>query len=132
MPRPARVRSQARHAAIERQPLTTTDPGLAAEVHHVLTNYLQDPRKYDTITTKYVDFCHLLDLEPFPADPIVISAWIVRCMTTVQPSSLKMYLAAVRYAQINTGYPWALGGDESIRRTGRSATSSVNFRRHDH
>jgi hypothetical protein len=50
-------------------------------------------------------------------DNVKIAGWILRIMTTVSTSSLKVYLAAVQYDSISLGYGWPLSGDPLVART---------------
>lgn len=97
------------------------DPGLAALYQHALHNYLVPTtrRNYDYLARTYVEFCELRDLQPWPADEVKICAWMLRLMTRVKPSSLKVYLAAVRFVQLNLGHGWSITGSETVRRTKR-------------
>jgi hypothetical protein len=71
---------------------------------------------YRSLAGNYEHFCALRRLQPWPADHIKVCAWVLRLMTRVKPTSLKVYLAAVRYAHINRGYAWTLTGHECLRR----------------
>jgi hypothetical protein len=97
------------------------DPGLAALYQHAQHNYLVPTtrRNYDYLARAYVDFCELRDMQPWPADEVKICAWMLRLTTRVKPSSLKVYLAAVRFVQINLGHDWSITGSEAVRRTKR-------------
>ena len=78
-------------------------------------------KSYSSVVRKYVLFCELHNLEPWPVDAIQLCAWIIRLLTTVKPTSLGTYLAGVRYVHINHGYTWTLTGNEYVRRTLRWA-----------
>ena len=99
--------------------LARTDPSLARLVHHVQHNYIVSSTKssYSSAAKKYIRFCELRHIRPWPCTQLKLCAWIVRLMTSVKPSSLKVYLAAVRFVHINQGYEWLLTGNEGIRRT---------------
>jgi hypothetical protein len=71
---------------------------------------------YACCAGSYERFCDLRGLQPYPADQVQVSAWIIRLMTSVQPTSLGPYLAAVRFTHINQGFPWLLEGNECVRR----------------
>jgi hypothetical protein len=75
---------------------------------------------YNSATNRYLDFCFRRRITPWPVDPMVLNGWIHHLMCTISTSSLRTYLAAVKYSQFNEGYTWTLNGDESIRRTIRN------------
>lgn len=118
VPRASRKHTR-RYTPLETHPLSRRDPALA----HRLRKALVDEhavhgtlRSYDTITAKYVEFCTLRDIPPWPVDGIKLGGWIIRLMSSVQPSSLRMYLAAVQFSSVNEGFRWTLQGDETVRR----------------
>lgn len=99
-------------------PLVVADHSLGARVlagheSHVVA------ASYSGHAQRHITFCRLRNIVPFPADGVTISVWIHWVTCTVAPSSLKMYLAAVRSAQLDRDIPWAISGDESVRRTRR-------------
>ena len=77
-------------------------------------------RSYDSVTKKYVEFCEVRGLRPFPVDDITLAGWILVLCTSVKVSSLKVYLAGVKHSQVSmTMDPWRLDGSEVIRRVMR-------------
>jgi hypothetical protein len=101
--------------------LTRNAPAHAAILQGVLATYVvpKTSSNYSGMALRYVNYCKILNMQPFPADGVKVSAWILRLMTSVKPTSLKVYLAAVRFAQINLGLEWKLDGDVTIHRTRR-------------
>lgn len=75
---------------------------------------------YNSCTSRYIAFCKIRQLQPWPVDPIVLCGWIHRLMCTISSNSLRSYLAAVKYTQHNLGHAWHLDKNESIRRTIRT------------
>ena len=97
--------------------LARADPALAAVVSEAITNYLVNPATYASAFKKYAQFCDDRKLEHFPAKEIVICGFILDSSTTVKQSSIKNYLAAIRYTQVNAGVKWEIPGQaEHVRR----------------
>jgi hypothetical protein len=63
-----------------------------------------------------VVFCRARDIVPFPVDEMWLAAFVRFKAMFVCSSSLKMYLAGIRYHQELSGFPWALSGSELLRR----------------
>ena len=88
--------------------LARADPALAVVVSEAITNYLVNPAAYASAFKKYAQFCDDRKLQHFPAKEIVICGFILDSSTTVKQSSIKNYLAAIRYAQVNAGVKWEI------------------------
>lgn len=56
----------------------------------------------------YRRFTSLRGLPVFPADGLVLAAWMYRMASYVKPTSMNVYLAAVRHHQELEGVPWVL------------------------
>ena len=99
-------------------PLRNSSPALAAAVAEALTAYVvpSTADSYGKIAARYVDFCGAHGVPAFPCDAVTVCAWLLRLMTSVKPTSLRVYLAAIRFGHINRGHPWTLTGNELIRR----------------
>ena len=99
-----------------------TDPWLASLVTNGITNHVVKSVRstYGSCTGRYLDFCSRRSLAPWPVDAITLCGWIHHLMGTISTSSLRMYLAAVKYSQFNYGHYWTLDGNEAIRRTIRT------------
>jgi hypothetical protein len=98
--------------------LVEGDPVLAGELADVLENYLVKSTRdnYNSVSSSFERFCSIRGMEPYPVDQIKLCGWILRLMTSVKPTSLKSYLAGVRFVHINKGYEWTLTGNECVRR----------------
>ena len=86
--------------------LAVSDPVLAARLSGVIVNYLVNPDKYDSAFRKYAEFCDTRGLRHFPATEQVLCGFVLDSSTTVSQSSIKSYLAAVKYSQVNAGVHW--------------------------
>jgi hypothetical protein len=100
-------------------PLVLASPTMAAALGEAMDNDIiyGTARSYDSVANNYVQFCEMRGLEPWPADAVLVSAWILRIVTRVKPSSLQVYLAGVRRIQLNLGHSWLLRKSEMVRRT---------------
>lgn len=98
--------------------LKVSDPALAESVQYALEHYIipGTSASYRCAWQNYERFCSNRDITPYPVQGIIMAAWILRLMTSIQPLSVKNYIAGVRYSQINKGFEWTLKGDESMRR----------------
>ena len=115
---PAPVSAGAGGSGTSQAMLRRNAPHLARQLQVALRGYVVPTvqSNYGNLAAKYVRFCELHGLQAWPADGTKVGAWVLRLMTTVMPSSLKVYLAAVRYAHINEGHAWHLQGNETLRR----------------
>ena len=95
---------------VARHALARSNPRLAVEVSDMLNSdiVITTSRSYDSATKCYLEFCGTNDLTPWPADGMVVAAWIWRISTFVKPTSLKVYLSSIRRASLNEGHGWAL------------------------
>lgn len=98
-------------------------PAFALVVSDVITDYIVSTTKssYESAASQYVAFAEAYGFEPYPVDAVWLAAWIVFMCTSVKVSSMKVYLAAVQYQQVNQGFPWLLHGNAVIRRVLRWA-----------
>ena len=103
--------------------LAVADPVLARQVSEVMKSYvgLRTEQGYVSAVRSFVHFCDVRGLRPWPVDPIVMAAWIIRIMSHIKPASLKVYCAALRYRQILEGFRWDLEGNPAIYRAKRWA-----------
>ena len=106
---------------VARHALARSNPRLAAEVSDMLNRdiVVTTSTGYDSATKCYLEFCDSNDLTPWPADGMVVAAWIWRISTFVKPTSLKVYLSSIRRASLNEGHGWALKDNEFVRRAQR-------------
>jgi hypothetical protein len=72
---------------------------------------------YFTATAKYTTFCKDRGLSPWPAHSVVVAAWLLFLVASIQPASMQMYLAGLQYYAELGGFKWSLTGDEKVRRT---------------
>ena len=87
-------------------PISAADPALTSLLGHVLTDYLANRKGYESAARSYLSFCADRKLSPFPTDGVKLAAWLVRIASHVKFSSMKVYLAAVQYAQCLEGWAW--------------------------
>jgi hypothetical protein len=116
MPRPATVRGRASDVAVERHPLSAEDPGLAAELGKALNFDIVGIASHYSAMRHYRTFCDVRRLRAFPTDEVLCIGWIARLLTTVKPTSLKSFLAALHREQTTLGYDWDLKGNERVAR----------------
>lgn len=109
---------------LEGHAIAQLDPSLALMLNDALTGHVvESTRKtYASAAKRWGQFCAERGVAPYPADPIWVCAWIIDVTSSIQVSSLKMYLAGVQYTQVLNGHPWTLRGDELVRRTIRYVT----------
>ena len=115
----AGVRPPAPVGAVAGHILTTADPVLAALVSNALQSSVVPTtyNTYNSATRQYIKFCTDRCLPPFPVDRIILCAWILYMAMSIKVSSLKMYLAGVRFTQELRGEVWDLAGNDLVRRT---------------
>ena len=104
------------HPLVSIHPLISADPTSALRVSEALYHGILEgtQARYDSATRRYLSFCLLRGLTPWPTDAILIVAWLHRLICSVKVSSMRHYISAVRKHQINLGMVWTLSGDESI------------------
>ena len=78
-------------------------------------------RGYSSAVNSYLCFCSVRSIAPWPCDPIWVCAWITQTVMHVSVRSMKLYLAALRSAQIDQGYEWNLAGNVQVARAMRAA-----------
>ena len=111
------------YAAIISHPISTIDPVLASVTADVMSSHLapKTQRNYNSAVKSYLSFCSVRSLQPWPCDPIWVCAWITQTTMHVSVRSMKVYLAALRSAQIDHGHEWTLSGDVQVARALRAA-----------
>ena len=102
-------------------PIAALDPVGAWNLDRALVEHLvpSTRRGYASAVKSYVSYCMVRHLSPFPVDEVVLAAYIIHVTSSIQVSSLKVYLAAVHHEQVTRGLPWSLGGSELVRRAMR-------------
>jgi hypothetical protein len=100
-------------------PLAAADPASAAAVLTSWTEYVLPGTRssYASGVKKYVAWCGCRGLSPWPTDEALLCGWMHFLALTVKPTSMRMYLAAVRYQQGLEGFPWKLDGNDKVHRT---------------
>jgi hypothetical protein len=95
------------------------DPFTASLVATGFTSHMErgTASSYATGVRKYVSFCQIRDLDPWPVDEIVFCAWIHVLCRSVLTTSMGSYLAGVRDYHILHWGKWLLEGNEAVRRT---------------
>jgi hypothetical protein len=91
---------------VQSSSLATCDPVLAARLSNVIVNYLVNPDKYDSAFRKYAEFCDTRAMKHFPVTEQVLCGFVLDSSTTISQGSIKNYLAAIKYAQVNAGVHW--------------------------
>lgn len=104
---------------LEQHAIANRDPVLAFLLDEALTGHVVASTRstYASATKRWVRFCEERSVQPFPADPVWICAWVIDVTSSIKVSSLRMYLAGVKYTQILRGFEWTLSGNELLRRT---------------
>ena len=74
-------------------------------------------RSYQSGAGSYVTFCEVRGLPPWPAEGVVVSAWMIQTAASCAMSTVKSYLTHVRSMQRGLGYKWTLSDDFTIKRT---------------
>ena len=74
-------------------------------------------RSYQSGASSYVTFCEVRGLPPWPAEGVVVSAWMIQTAASCAMSTVKSYLTHVRSMQRGLGYKWTLSDDFTIKRT---------------
>ena len=100
--------------------LAASDPVGARCVEAAWSEHLvvSTSRQYCSIVDgSYVPFCKARGLPPWPTCDVRVAAWLLRICTHVKHTSMRVYMAAVRDAQLTMGYQWDLRGNERLRRS---------------
>lgn len=105
-------------AVIAALPAASSRQGLAATVGQMMTGSVTANTRagYTSALKRYFEFCGLHDLRPFPVGVLAICGFIRWAMLFLKFSSLKVYLSAIRDAQILESGGWHLQGNELVRR----------------
>ena len=93
-------------------------PALAEVLANALGSSVspETQRCYDSGTNKYLKFCSIHSIDPFEVDPVWLSLFIVVTAMCVSVPTLKVYLSAIRSAQIDAGFEWTLSGNPVVTR----------------
>ena len=121
MPRAGSVRVYVAPDAIVDADLLTADPIMAAIVAEGISNSVVRgvQGSYNTATDRYLGFCEVRNLRPWPVRSHMMCAYLHFISTTVSVPSMGMYKAGLMYTQGLYNMPWLLDGDEHVRRTMR-------------
>ena len=108
--KPPRSPAQAVANVVRKHPLFKADKCLAIATSMMLTGHLVQSTQgsYASALRDYLKFTSLRGLRAFPADGLVLAAWMFRMSSYVKPSSMNVYLAAVRHHQELEGIAWSL------------------------
>ena len=111
------------YGPIMRHLISTVDPVLAGVTAESMMSHISPStqRGYDSATNSYFSFCAVRGIEPWPCDSIWVCAWITQTVMHVSVRSMKVYLAALRSAQLDQGYEWSLAGNMQVARAVRAA-----------
>ena len=106
---------------MKRSALAQSDPFLAAAVGASLQDHVvsKTVRTYNSATENYLRFCKIRRLDPWPVSDVTFCGWLIVLSSTVQVSSMGMYLAGVKYNSGLLGHRWTLDGSDLVRRTMR-------------
>ena len=96
--------------------LSRIDPVSATRVNNALLNHLADPSKYFSAIKRYAAFCEVRRMPMYPADALLVAAYIDFVVTVIKVSSLNVYLSAIRHCQLLEGIPWTLERNDIIRK----------------
>ena len=107
--------------AIVTADLVLADPIMAALVAEGFSNSVVPgvQSSYNTATERFLGFCEVRNLRPWPVRSHMMCAFLHFISTTVAVSSMGMYKAGLMYTQSLYNMPWLLDGDEHVRRTMR-------------
>ena len=105
-------------AVIAALPAARGRQGLAAAVGQMMTGSITAGTRggYTSALKRYFEFCGLHALQPFPVGVLALCGFIRWAMLFLKFGSLKVYLAAIRDAQILESGSWHLQGNELVRR----------------
>ena len=94
-----------RHGVLKGHSIATVDPILASVLNSALWEHVAPStrRCYTSAIKSYVDFCAVRSVDPFPVDAVWLAAWCVWAAMAISVNSIKVYLAAIRSAHIDTG-----------------------------
>ena len=106
---------------VARHDIASRDPIGAQLLSEALAGHVtgRTRRGYESAVKKYIDFCAIRDIVPFPVDELWLAMYILDVATSIKVSSLKVYLSAIQYVQVLEGFEWRLRGNEMVRRAMR-------------
>ena len=101
--------------------LESLDPLLAALLETTIKQCIAPNTisTYNSAVSSWTKFCATYDVEPFPAQPIWLAAWMTSKALYIKISSLKTYKSAVRHAHVERGLDWDLSYTQIPRLTMR-------------
>ena len=73
-------------------------------------------RTYSTAEKRYFSFCKQHQLQPLPATDIVLSYFAAHLSLTVQPSTVRVYMSAVRNLHVEEGLQYPTGSSTLLSR----------------
>lgn len=99
-------------------PISQLDPVMRDMVKEAMNGSVQSGTlsSYETGASKYMDFCDMYGLEYWPVQVIWLVAWMRYMASSIKISSLKMYMAGVRFFHESAGHKWVAGGHVGVRR----------------
>lgn len=97
--------------------ISRLDPALASVLSESLAGSVVSTTQssYRSGLKAWARFCNDRGLDIFPVDRLWFAGWVLHMASSVKVSSLKMYMAGVRYHQELEGWKWRLAGDPAIR-----------------
>jgi hypothetical protein len=108
---------------VSQHALGKADPVLSLLVSESWSSHVKpgQEKKYASALKDYLAFCQVRGLTPFPVEPIIMCAWILKLCQRIQTTSLSTYTAALSYFHVFycPETPWPMKGNELLRRTTR-------------
>jgi hypothetical protein len=116
-PSSPRKRKPALPTWIKDHALFKADPTSAKRVNEAIYDSLNPGTRatYGTAVARYIEWTSARRLPPFPADPVVLSGWVLDLSLFIAVSSVSKYLSGVRRHQLDvTIYEWNLQGNHVL------------------
>ena len=101
---------------IARHAIASVDPSMAAALASLLKEGGAGGA-YVSATKSWEEYCSTMKLEPYPASPVWLAAWMTLTATRVQMPSLKVYLSGIRAAHVERNLPWEMSHTAFSRAT---------------
>ena len=118
MPGRKRLRDITTNDVTAGHPISKKDPVLQRLVREAMDGSVREGTLsgYKTGAGKYMDFCDLYGIIHWPVQVIWLVAWMRYMSSSIKVSSLKVYMAGVRFFHESAGYQWEAGSHVSVRR----------------
>ena len=102
---------------ISQHEIARKDPQGTKRLNQVIMDHITPTTQatYASALKKYLSFCDVRDVVPFPVDPVWIALYITVVVSSIKVSSLNGYLAAIHNEQVLRGFQWTIAKDEIVR-----------------